>query len=437
MRRIRLSSIVIRGCRISVQFSRVIAQSFLSSSKEGIMGFWDLLVVASEPVVQVMLIGLVGAFLAVGSHAILSADALKHMNKVVYVVFTPSLIFASLAKTITLGDIISWWFMPVNIGLTFVIGGALGWLVVKLVKPEPHLRGLIIAVCSAANLGNLMVIVAPAICSDNSGSFGETTRCHSRALSYSSFSMALGGIYIWTHTYSLMKNSGKIRIKMLEYGDLKDDAQEKQNDMEAPLLLPSTSSAAIDGSQKLPEDDAPQNFFERAKESTLQIAEELMSPPTAGVIMGFVFGATPWLKTLIIGPSAPLRSVFDAISLMGNATIPSITIILGGNLAKGLRKSRLNLSTIIAVMIVKLILLPAMGLVVTEVAVRLGLLPKDPLFRYILLLQYTNPAAMAIGTMAELFDVAREECSVLLLWNYLLSALALTLWTSFYIWFLS
>lgn len=39
--------------------------------------------------------------------------------------------------------------MPVNIALTFAIGGILGWVVVKLLKPKPHLEGLIIATCSS------------------------------------------------------------------------------------------------------------------------------------------------------------------------------------------------------------------------------------------------------------------------------------------------
>lgn len=41
--------------------------------------------------------------------------------------------------------------MPVNIGLTFLIGGILGWIAVKILKPKPHLEGLIIATCSSGN----------------------------------------------------------------------------------------------------------------------------------------------------------------------------------------------------------------------------------------------------------------------------------------------
>lgn len=41
--------------------------------------------------------------------------------------------------------------MPVNVGLTFLFGGILGWIAMKILKPKPHLEGLIIATCSSGN----------------------------------------------------------------------------------------------------------------------------------------------------------------------------------------------------------------------------------------------------------------------------------------------
>lgn len=41
--------------------------------------------------------------------------------------------------------------MPVNIGLTFIFGATLGWIAVKILKPEPYIQDLIIAICSAGN----------------------------------------------------------------------------------------------------------------------------------------------------------------------------------------------------------------------------------------------------------------------------------------------
>jgi len=53
------------------------------------------------------------------------------------------------------------WFMPVNIAITFLIGTMLGWLVIKILRPDRHLEGLIIASCSA---GTYIVMSILSIC---------------------------------------------------------------------------------------------------------------------------------------------------------------------------------------------------------------------------------------------------------------------------------
>jgi hypothetical protein len=43
------------------------------------------------------------------------------------------------------------WFMPVNIAITFVAGGILGWIACNILKPPQHFRGLIISFCSSGS----------------------------------------------------------------------------------------------------------------------------------------------------------------------------------------------------------------------------------------------------------------------------------------------
>lgn len=179
------------------------------------MGFWTLFEVASTPILQVLIISSLGAFMSTGYSNLLTPDTRKSLNKIVFMVFTPCLMFANLAKTVTLQDIISWWFMPVNIGLTFLFGGILGWLLVKLIKPEPYLEGLVIATSSAGNLGNLLLIIVPAVCTEDGSPFEDNDNCSSIGLSYASFSMALGGFYIWTYSYHLIRNSA-VKYKALQ-----------------------------------------------------------------------------------------------------------------------------------------------------------------------------------------------------------------------------
>ncbi|KAH7519810.1 protein PIN-LIKES 7 [Ziziphus jujuba] len=420
------------------------------------MGFLTLFEVASMPIIQVLLISGLGALMATEYFNLLPADARRSLNKIVFVIFTPSLMFANLAKTVTLEDVISWWFMPVNIALTFAIGGILGWVVVKLLKPKPHLEGLIIATCSSGNLGNLVLIIIPSICEEDGTPFGDHKTCSSIGLSYASFSMALGGFFIWTYSYQLIRASS-VKFKALQTAeevekapnkDLDSDAQTqllKGEDEEHVDIIVSTKSVEDPESQDIvvaqgsdgTVDKKSASFLHKVAELLHQILEELLAPPTLGAFVGFIFGAVSWLRNLIIGESAPLRVIQDSIQLLGDGTIPCITLILGGNLIQGLRTSKIKPLAIIGVICVRYILLPVIGIFIVKGAGSLGFLPSDPLFHFVLMIQFTLPPAMNIGTMTQLFDVGQEECSVLFLWTYLVAALALTFWSTVYMWALS
>eukprot|EP00262_Sarcandra_glabra_P006761 TRINITY_DN1928_c0_g1_i3.p1 TRINITY_DN1928_c0_g1~~TRINITY_DN1928_c0_g1_i3.p1 ORF type:complete len:430 (-),score=36.40 TRINITY_DN1928_c0_g1_i3:267-1556(-) len=429
------------------------------------MGLWSLFGVATMPVLQI-----------------------------VFIVFTPSLIFASLAQVVTLEDVISWWFMPINIGLTFLVGGILGWIVVRILKPESQLEGLIIATCSSGNLGNLVLIIVPAVCDENGSPFGEISICKVHGLSYASFSMALGSFFIWTYTYHLIKTAAALH-KEIQYIDNDTDSKVPNKDFEAnaetqllkiedegppsdqvALLVPSTKDTDSKVPNKDFEADAETHHLEiedqgppsdqvallvpqvikigqrsssgklssrkvepwgQVKELLHRIVDKLLAPPTIGCIVGFVFGATPWLKSLIIGESAPLHVIQDSSTVLGNGTVPCVTLILGGNLTQGLRRARLRPLLIIAVICVRYMILPMIGLGVVKAAGELNFLPQDPLYRYVLMIQFTLPPAMNIGTMAQLFDVGQEECSVLFLWTYLVAAFALPIWSTVYLWILT
>ncbi|ESR38493.1 hypothetical protein CICLE_v10025741mg [Citrus x clementina] len=407
------------------------------------MGFWTLFEVASMPIVQVLLISVLGALMATQYWNLLTADARRSLNKMVFTVFTPSLMFASLAKTVTLEEIISWWFMPVNVAMTFLIGGILGWIVVKLLRPKPHLEGLVIATCASGNLGNLLLIIVPAICHEQGSPFGNRDVCSSVGLSYASFSMALGGFFIWSYSYQLIKQSS-VRYKALaQAAEPEEVPKEVNKDFDANAqtqLLRGTTDDQEDVSivpQASHLQTRKESFWKRSLEFLHQLLEELLAPPTLAAIVGFIFGAVVWLRNLIIGDSAPLRVIQDSIEILGDGTIPCITLILGGNLIQGLRSSTLKPLIIIAVVCVRYIALPFIGVWVVKAAAALGFLPSDPLYHYVLMVQFTLPPAMNIGTMTQLFDVAQEECSVLFLWTYLVAALALTGWSMVFMWILS
>nr|CAD1844682.1 unnamed protein product [Ananas comosus var. bracteatus] len=384
------------------------------------MEFWSLFMMASVPVAEIMLVGTLGAFLASGYANILSADARKHISKILFAVFGPALIFASLAKTVTLEEIISWWFMPVNIGITFLIGGILGWIVVKILRPEKYLEKIIIASCSAGNLGNLPLIIIPAICNEEGNPFGEPAH--------------LGGIFIWTHTYDLMHKSAQLYDKIQNESRLSKTIDEKSEESgNAHFNIRETEASCSDQDALLSPSSKP---VQKDAEQPM-IAEELLTPPMIAAIFGFFVGTIPQLKFLIIGDDAPLRVLQSSITLLGDATLPCVTLLLGANLTRGIRKSVLKPLAILAIITVRYVILPLFGIGIITTAAKLGFLPKSPLYHYVLLIQFALPPAMSIGTMAELFDVGQEECSVIFLWTYLTAALAFTIWSTIFMWILT
>ncbi|KAJ0440220.1 putative membrane transport protein [Helianthus annuus] len=96
----------------------------------------------------------------------------------------------------------------------------------------------------------------------------------------------------------------------------------------------------------------------------------------------------------------------------------------------GLRNASIRPIVIIVIIIVRYVFLPLIGIGVIRAAAALGLLPSDPLFKFVLLIQFTVPPAMNISTMTQLFDVGQEECSVLTMWTYIVAAFALTGWST-------
>lgn len=66
---------------------------------------------------------------------------------------------------------------------------------------------------------------------------------------------------------------------------------------------------------------------------------------------------------------------------------------------KGLRKIEVKPSAILAIVLVRYVLLPIIGIGTVLSAAKLGLVPQSPLFQYVLLIQFIVPPGMSLGKM--------------------------------------
>lgn len=352
------------------------------------------------------------------------------MPMVVFFVFSPALVGSSLAKTLTFETFLTLWFMPVNIFITYLIGSVLGWVLVKVAKCPKHLKGLIIGACSAGNLGKLLIIILPAMCKEKGSPFGAVDVCQSYSMAYASFSLALGSIFTWLYTYNIIRLSARAEIEVDADCSEVSDEQTSGNNRE-PLLLPSAEYFSRPVNQIPLSSRIQQRLITSIRKINVKA---LLTPSTIGAILGFMIGTIPLLRKLLIGDDAPLHVVEDSAYMLGDAAIPTITLILGANLLLGLKGSEIQIKMVIGIAAVRCILLPLLGILIVRGAVRVGIIQVDPLFQLALLLQYAVPPAMNIGTITQLFGTGQSEYSVILLWTYGLAAVFLTLWSTIFLW---
>ncbi|KAI4314682.1 hypothetical protein L6164_027569 [Bauhinia variegata] len=407
------------------------------------MGLLQLFLVASFPVIKVLLVTALGLFLALDHINILGEDARKLVNHIVFYVFNPSLVGSNLANTITYESFLLLWFMPVNILGTFVIGSALGWLLIKITRAPKHLKGLILGCCSAGNLGNLPIIIIPSMCKEKGSPFGDPDVCYKYGMAYASLSMAMGAVFLWSYVFNIMRiysreeanisnDSAKLKESLPEKCSETLDPPNDTMDDAYTLLLPDTGSeekVQVPLSHKI-------KHYVRMISSSVNF-QAMFAPSTIGALAGFVIGVVTPIRSFLIGSDAPLRVFTESASMIGEAGIPTVTLILGANLLKGLKGTGKLFPTIVGIIAVRYIFLPVLGVLVVKGATHLGLVPSDPLFRFMLLLQYALPPAMNIGTIAQLFGAGQSECSVIMLWTYALASIAMTLWSTYFMWLLS
>ncbi|KAJ4715358.1 Auxin efflux carrier family protein [Melia azedarach] len=390
------------------------------------MGLLDLFLVASMPVLKTLLLTILGSFLASDRIGVLGENARKQLNNVVFFVFSPALVGSNLARTMTLEGFALLWFMPFNILCTFIIGSLMAWILIKITRAPHHLRGLVLGCCCAGNLGNLPLIIIPAVCREKGSPFGDPEICYKYGMTYVSLSMATGVIYFWTYVYNIVRvSSSKVTINE----DKKEEFTSKMKTIEATPESVQNNSPLLSKTSILGKTKQRLKMISR----TLNL-KALFAPSTIGAILGFIIGVNPRIRSLMIGDTAPLHVIEDSASLLGDATIPTVTLVIGGNLLRGLKGSGIQGSLIIGIIAIRYVFLPLLGILIVKAAVHYGMVHCDPLYQFVLLLQYALPPAMNIGTVTQLFGAGESECSIVMLWAYALASVSLTLWSTLFLW---
>ncbi|XVE68781.1 hypothetical protein DITRI_Ditri09bG0097700 [Diplodiscus trichospermus] len=400
------------------------------------MELFHLFITSLMPVLKVLLVIAAGSFLATDRIGLLGADARSHLNNLVFYVFFPALIGCSIADTITIKDLAALWFMPVNIIISCVIGSGLGLILVMITRTPRHLWGIVIACSSAGNLGNMLLIILPALCEERNSPFKHSSTCSADGKAYASLSLAIQATYVWSIVYFIIRMYANHGDKEINTNDsiIIVNTSVSSNGCSRDVLdqvdLPHQTDN--EGNEKI-------STFGKLKQSFVMVMssrslKKVFAPSTIAAIVGFIIGIASPVRKALIGDGAPLRVIFSSAELIGEAGIPSITLIVGANLLKGLRGSGVGASVITGIIVIRNILLPASGIAIVKAAKHFGMVNSGSFYKFTLLLQYAMPPAMNIGTISQMLGAGESEFSVITLWSYVIATFSVTLWTAFYMW---
>ncbi|XLU71382.1 hypothetical protein S245_030435, partial [Arachis hypogaea] len=243
----------------------------------------------------------------------------------------------------------------------------------------------------------------------------------------------IGNIYIWTFVYNIVRlyssNKTLDNNSTLEKDSVKnstEDLSETVDDHENQLQIETTFSHE---KAKLPK--LAKIVKTLVEKLNLKV---LLAPATVGSIVGLVMGGITPFRKLFVGDDAPLRVLEDSTSMVGDAAIPAVTLLVGANLLKGLKGSGMKVPLLLGILVVRYIALPMLGVCIVKGAIHFGLINHDPLYQFMLLLQYALPPAISISTITQLFGAGETECSIIMLATYACAAVSLTLWSTFFMW---
>lgn len=418
------------------------------------------------PLLKVLCLTIIGLVLSHPKLQVLTKTSFRLLSKLVFVLFLPCLIFTQLGQSITLENFILWWFIPVNVVISTVVGCILGYLVAIICRPPPEFFRFTIIMTAFGNTGNLPLAIVGSVCHSQMNPFGPN--CHTNGVSYVSFAQWVAVLLVYTLVYHMMEPPFEY-YEIVEEGNEIEEVDE--NNLSRPLLveaewpgmedketehcktpliarvfasISSISHSTIPDFGSLHEGgpSSPKSIRCLVEPKVVRririVAEQtpirhVLQPPTVASLLAIVIGMVPQLKSFVFDNDAPLSFITDSLSILAGAAVPFVLLILGGMLAEGPYESKLGIRTLIGISVARLLILPLIGIGITLLADKMNfLVPRDRMYRFVLLLQYTTPSAILLGAIASLRGYAVSEASALLFWQHVFAVFSLSLYIIIY-----
>lgn len=320
-------------------------------------------------VVKVVLVCAGGAWL--GRRGILDAVATRRLSQVIFHLLLPCLLVSKISGAITWDEVRVLWILPVMALFYVSLGFVLGQFGCRLLRPPAELLRPAVAAVAFPNSGYLPMTILTAMAT-TVPQLSAIDGAGDRAIALISIYLVGFTFCLWGLGFPYLSQQRGVRW------------------------------------------------------------DKMLSPPLLAMFVGLLIGLTP-LRGLLHGAEAPLAVLGGALEMLGMATLPCAMLVLGGNLAHGPSRDLVPVRVTAGVVVLRLLLMPLLGLGLVLGLLRLGLLPREPLLLLVLLMESAAPSANNLVVISEIHGHGEKAIATILFWSYLLGILSLTLYGSVFV----
>ncbi|KAF0897785.1 hypothetical protein E2562_000495 [Oryza meyeriana var. granulata] len=427
---------------------------------------------AVMPLMKLLCLTVIGLVLANRKIQIIPKATFKLLSKLVFALFLPCLIFVHLGQSVTIQNVLDWWFIPVNVLISTAIGCILGYIVALICRPPPQFFRFTVIMTGFGNTGNLPIAMIGSVCHTPDHPFGPG--CHRKGVAYVSFAQWVAVLLVYTLVYHMMEppmqfyeivgEGGEIEVEpeqtssfsrpLLHEAEWPGMADKETEHAKTPFIARIFMSISGSSQNTFPDIDfteegtsgagpsSPKSLRCLAEPKVVRririVAEKtpiqhVLQPPTIASLLAIIIGMVPVFKDFVFAADAPLAFFTDSLEILAAAVVPSVMLILGGMLAEGPNDNALGIRTIIGITVARLLVLPCIGIGVVLLADWLHLLvEEDHMYRFVLSLQYSTPSAILLGAIASLRGYAVKEASALLFWQHICAVVSLSIYLVVY-----
>lgn len=327
-------------------------------------------------VLRIVLVCLAGTWLA--RRGILDRAFCRALSRLILHLMLPCLLISKLSQSASGSNLAQWAILPLSALLYVAIGFGVGAVLVRVLRPPDELKRIATAAVAFGNSGYIPYPLVTALAA-TAPLFAGDAGAGDRGVAYVSVYLLCMSPCLWGIGYPYLSHQ-------------------------------------------------PLRALRR---------EHILSPPIISALIGLALGVVPPLRDLVVADGAPLRVLIDAAEVVADGVIPCALIVLGANLAEApAGTGGLPIRTYLGVACGRLVVMPLIGCGFVLLLRRLGVLPPDPMFVLVLLVESAVPAATNLMVMSQVHGRSETAMAWVLVVNNVLAVFTLSLFGGLFLWLL-